>query len=57
MLVHSEEIPQEQISVVGENVGAGSGGVDVSTAGPLFTDLHGARACMALTKQCLNLAF
>lgn len=38
-----EEIPQEQISVVGENVGVGSEGVDLSTVWPLFTDVHGAR--------------
>lgn len=28
--------------MVGENVGVGSEGVDVGTAGPLFKDLHGA---------------
>lgn len=39
-----EEIPQEQISVVGENVGVGNEGVDLSTVWPLFTDVHGARA-------------
>ena len=34
--------------MVGENVGVGSREVDLSTAGPLFTDLRGAQhACLS----------